>query len=151
MTERLTEFQKGWWRAERLAVIREVRGRKRLVQIVESFSIARNESGEHLEVETRGVVVDRDDALKEGTTEMLELDGSLQALVHLDAAERLFVSSANGDKGRVEPFAKVVAHLFGINAVHAHRRAEVVPMHFSAMLEQPVLRKTSGVGLRQVD
>ena len=121
------------------------------MQIIEAVSIARYKSSEHLEIESRLLISESDRAVKESPSKMIEIDGALKVLVHLDLAERRCIPSFDRHEGWIKPVACVIPHFPGVDAAYTHSRAEVVPVHLSAMLEQPVLRKTSGVRLRQVN
>ena len=57
------------------------------MQIIEPVFIARYESSEHLQLESRLFIPESDRAVKENSSEMSELDGGVKALVHLDHGE----------------------------------------------------------------
>src|SRR5574338_1459754 len=104
------------------------------MQIVEAVFIARYESGEHLEIESRLLISESNCAVKESPSKMLEFDGGLKVLVHPDPAERRCIPSFDRHEGWIQAVACIVPHFFGIDAAYADSRAEVVPVHLAAML-----------------
>ena len=69
------------------------------MQIIEAVSIARYKSREHLEIESRFVISETDRAVKESPSKMIEFDGGLKVLVHLDLAEWRCIPSSDRHEG----------------------------------------------------
>src|ERR1700742_2042841 len=101
VTQSLAEFEQRRRRVQWLGVIDKVRRGKRLMQVVEAVSISRYKSSEHLDVESRLLISESDRAVKESPSKMIEFDGGLKVLVHLNLAERRCIPSFDRQKSRI--------------------------------------------------
>src|ERR1051326_3364664 len=86
------------------------------MQIIEPVFIARHESSEHLQLESRLFIAESDRTVKENPPEMSDFDAGLKALVHLNHGKGRCISSPDSQKSWVEPLACIIPHFFGIDA-----------------------------------
>lgn len=121
------------------------------MELVKAAFIPRDKSREHLEIETRLLIFESDRAVKESSSIMIELDRGFKVLVHLHRGKWRGIPALDRDESWIQPVTRVVAHFFGIDPAYADSRAQMIPVHLTAMLEQPVFGKTGSVRLRQMN